>query len=96
MFQYLSTEDNVNLAKQLSDGFKRSVYWNSYQTFPAKVINNEDELYIITYMSYLVHHFKASKDYLLLLKMVQTIMKQVQKTIKSIFFQEERLKTVTY
>ena len=46
-------------------------------------------------MSYLVHHFKASKHYLLLLKMVQTIMMQVQKTVKSIFFQEERLKTVT-
>ena len=45
MFQYLSTKDNVNLAKQLSDGFKRSVYWNSYQTFPAKVINNEDNIY---------------------------------------------------
>ena len=26
----LSTKDNVNLAKQLSDGFGRSVYWNSY------------------------------------------------------------------
>ena len=45
MFQYLSTKDNVNLAKQLSDGFERSVYWNSYQTFPAKVINNEDNIY---------------------------------------------------
>ena len=35
----LSTKDNVNLAKQLSNGFKRSVYWSSYQTIPAKVIN---------------------------------------------------------
>ena len=34
----LSTKDNVNLTKQLSDWFKRSVYWNSYQTIPAKVI----------------------------------------------------------
>ena len=25
----LSTKDNVNMAKQLSDGFRRSVYWNS-------------------------------------------------------------------
>ena len=33
----LSTKDNVNLEKQLSNGFKRSVYWNSYQTIPAKV-----------------------------------------------------------
>ena len=35
----LSTKDYVNLTKQLSDDFKRSVYWNNYQTIPAKVIN---------------------------------------------------------
>ena len=34
----LSTKDNVNLTKQLSEGFKRYVYWNSYQTKPANVI----------------------------------------------------------
>ena len=41
----LSTKDNLNLlkivlimTKQLSDGLKRSVYWNSYQIIPAKVI----------------------------------------------------------
>ena len=33
----LSTRDNVNLTKQLRNGFKRLVYWNSYQTIPAKV-----------------------------------------------------------
>ena len=26
----LSTKDNVNLTKQLNEGFKRSVYWNEY------------------------------------------------------------------
>ena len=34
----LSTKDNVNLTKQLSDWFKTSIYWNSCQTIPAKVI----------------------------------------------------------
>ena len=34
----LSTKDSVNLSKQLCEGFKRSVYWNSYQTKPANVI----------------------------------------------------------
>ena len=34
----LSTKDSANLAKQLNEGFKRSVYWNSYETKPAKVI----------------------------------------------------------
>ena len=27
------------MTKELSNGFKRSVYWNNYQTIPAKVIN---------------------------------------------------------
>ena len=34
----LSTKDCANLAKQLSEGFKRSVYWDGYQTKPLKVI----------------------------------------------------------
>ena len=28
----LSTKDNVNLTKPLDEGFKRSVYWNEYQS----------------------------------------------------------------
>ena len=28
----LSSKDNVNLTKQLDEGFKRSVYWNEYQS----------------------------------------------------------------
>ena len=34
---FLSIKDNVNLTKQLSDGYKRSVYWRKYQTIPAKL-----------------------------------------------------------
>ena len=34
----LSNKDGANLAKQLNEGFKRSAYWNSYETKPAKVI----------------------------------------------------------
>ena len=34
----LSTKDNVNLTKQLNDGFKRSVYWNGYK---AKIETKE-------------------------------------------------------
>ena len=41
----LSTEDNVNSTKQLSDGFQRSVYWNSYQTLPARVIEQGKDIY---------------------------------------------------
>ena len=28
----LPTKDNVNLIKQLNEGFKRSVYWNKYKS----------------------------------------------------------------
>ena len=28
----LSTKDNVNLTKQINEGFKRSVYWNEYKS----------------------------------------------------------------
>ena len=41
----LSTKDMVNLIKQLSDGFKRSVYWNSYQAIPAKVLHYGTNMY---------------------------------------------------
>ena len=41
----ISTKDNVNLTKQLSDGFKRSAYWNNHQTIPVKVIENETNIY---------------------------------------------------
>ena len=34
----LSTKDIAILTKQLNGGFKRSFYWNSYETRPAKVI----------------------------------------------------------
>ena len=36
----ISTKDNANLTEHLRTGFKRSVYWNSYQTTPTKVIEN--------------------------------------------------------
>ena len=34
----LSTKDNVNLTKQLNEGFKRSVYWNEYK---SKIVTQE-------------------------------------------------------
>ena len=41
----ISTKNNVNRTKQLSDGFKRFVYWNNYQTIPSKVINDDINIY---------------------------------------------------
>ena len=41
----LSTKDSVNLTKQLNEGFKRSVYCNSYEIKLAKVIEKGKNLY---------------------------------------------------
>ena len=41
----LSTKDSANLTKQLNEGFKRSVYWNSYEKRSAKVIEQGKNLY---------------------------------------------------
>ena len=41
----LPTKDSANLVKLLSEGFERSVYWNSYETKPAKVIEQGKILY---------------------------------------------------
>ena len=44
----LSKEDNIKLRKQLSEGFKRSVYWNKYKVIPDKneVGTNDNPKYI--------------------------------------------------
>ena len=64
----LSTKDSVNLTKQLSEGFKRSVCWNNYQTKPVKVIEKGK-----TCTNYLMHHFKALEDFFLLMLLLQVL-----------------------
>ena len=34
----LKTEDNAKLSKLLSEGFKRSIYWNEYKVIPNKIV----------------------------------------------------------
>ena len=70
-----SAKNNVNLTKQLNDKFKISAYWNNYQAIPAKVMEKGKKIY-----EFLVHLFKALKDYLFLLislLQIMQIMKQV-------------------
>ena len=43
----LSTKDNVNLTKQLSDEFKTFAYWNNYHTIPEKLNNQGTNIYEI-------------------------------------------------
>ena len=39
----LSTKDNVNLTKQLNEGFKRPIYWNEYKSkIETRTANNEN------------------------------------------------------
>ena len=45
----LSAEDNAKLSKLLSEGFKRTVYWNEYKVIDNKVVEiaaNNEEKYI--------------------------------------------------
>ena len=51
-FVTLSTEDNINLTKQLNEGFKRSVYWNEYKSkIEAKDAdnNNVNRLFVLAF-----------------------------------------------
>ena len=88
----LSTEDNAKLTKQLSEGFKRSVYSNEY-----KVIDNElaesaaNEGKHIRQL--LDSSIKELKDCLLLLMMIQrAIIKFLLILFKNIFYQELKQK----
>ena len=45
----ISAEDNVKLSKLLSEGFKRTSYWNEYKVIdniPVHIPNNNEEKYI--------------------------------------------------
>ena len=41
----LSIKDSANFTKQLNEGFKRSVYWNNYETRPANIIEQGKNIY---------------------------------------------------
>ena len=90
----LSTRDSVNLTKQLSKGFKRSVYLNSYQTKPAKVIVKGKNLYEL-----LNPAFQGVRRLIALAYIAVEDAANDEadiKTITSIFFQEERLIIITF
>ena len=70
----LFTKDNVVLIKQLSKGFRRSVYWNSYQTKPEKVIYKGKNIYELLNPS-----FQGVKDYLLLLILLLQVLMLMKK-----------------
>ena len=89
----LSTKDSENLTKQLNEGFKRSVYWNSYETKPAKVIEQGKNIYELLNAS-----FQGVKRLFVLAYFIADGGNDEAgiKDIKNIFFQEEKLKITTY
>ena len=66
----LSTKDNVNLTKQLNEGFKRSIYWNEYASkieTKAADNNNVTRFPLDTF-------FQGLIDYLFLLLIILIMM----------------------
>ena len=69
----LSIEDNSKLTKLLSEGFKRSIYWNEYKVTPNKIIEiaaNNDIKYI---RELLDSSCLVLIDYLFLLMIIQVV-----------------------
>ena len=50
----LSTEDNLNLSKLLSERLKRPVYWNKYKVIPNETCNENESIKTFFYASYQV------------------------------------------
>ena len=48
----LKTEDNTKLSKLLSEGFKRSVYWNKYKEIPNEIYNENDYIRELRHAGY--------------------------------------------
>ena len=83
----LSAEDSVKLSKLLSEGFKRSIYWNEYKVIDNKTVEiatNNEEKYIRE-----LKYIRESKDCLFLLMIIQqVVIKFLLILSKNIFFQE--------
>ena len=86
----LSAEDNVKLLKsKLSEGFKRTVYWNEYKAIDNKTVeyaNNNEEKYIREFLDSSCQGFKKLVFLLIIIK--KAIIKFLVIHIKNIFFQE--------
>ena len=85
----LSTKDNVNLTKQLNEGFKTSVYWNEYKSkIETKEIDPNNSQMLQDFL--LMLPFKELIDYLfLLLTMLIMVITRLKETvIENIFSQE--------
>ena len=84
------------MAKQLTDAFKRSVFWNSYQAIPAKVIKKGKNIYELP--SVLFQDVKGLfvLAYLIAGRVAPEAAEAAQKTIEGVFSQEDKMKIITY
>ena len=89
----MCTKDSANLTKQLNEGFKRSAYWNSYETRPAKVVEQGKNIYELLNVS-----FQGVKRLFVLAYFIADGGNDEAgiKDNKSIFSQEEKLKITMY
>ena len=79
----LSTKDNVNLTRQLNEGFKRSAYWNEHKSkIETKEFLLKDFLLMLP--------FKGLIDclFLLLAILIMVITRLKETDIENTFFQE--------
>ena len=79
----LSTKDNVELSKQLNEGFKKPVFWIEYKTkIEPKNLDNDNLILILL--------FKELEDCLFLLLTILTmVIKKLKETVtQNIFFQD--------
>ena len=82
------------MTKQLSEGFKRYVYWKNYQTKPAIVIEKGKNTYELLNAS-----FQGVRRSYVLAYVVAAGAANDEAGIKDnkkYFFKEERLKIITY
>ena len=82
----LSTKDNENLTKQLDEGFKRSVYWNEYQS--KMETKTADDINVIRFP--LDASFRGvNRLFFLLLTILKMVIIKLKETIiENIFYQE--------
>ena len=88
----LSTKDNVNLTKQLTERFKRSVYWNEYK---SKIETKTADKRNITRFSLDASFQGVNRLFLLLLITLLRMMLKFQLVILLIEFKETDIENIS-
>ena len=80
----LSIEDNHKLSKLLSEGFKRSIYWNKYKVIPNRPYNTNEGIRELLDSSY-----QRVKRLFALAYTIQTIIAELRPILmEDILYQE--------